>query len=73
MSKIAEIEAQGGVEALARAIWSGSTIWGDLEVGTVENAESPCTQCCLECWLSMHAVPSNLGNVFGPIGSLLTG
>lgn len=32
ISRIEEIEAQGGVEALARALWSGSTIWGDLQV-----------------------------------------
>jgi hypothetical protein len=32
LTKIEEIEAGGGVEAVARAMLGGASIWGDLEV-----------------------------------------
>lgn len=32
VSKIADLEGEGGVEAVARAIWGADSIWGNLEV-----------------------------------------
>lgn len=42
LTKIEEIEEQGGVEALARALWSGSTIWGELQVRGKGTAQCMC-------------------------------
>jgi histidinol dehydrogenase len=32
LNKIAEVEALGGVEAVARMAWGSAGIWGDMQV-----------------------------------------
>lgn len=32
ISKIEQVEAEGGVEAVARAVWGNEGIWGDMQV-----------------------------------------
>jgi uncharacterized protein YceK len=53
VSKIADLEGEGGVEAVARAIWGADSIWGHLEVRGRwgRDTGSRCTkwQWCLFC------------------------